>query len=484
MSKEKSLLARLKKVVLADDQIELAEFTLEDGTVIIAESLEAGEAVYTMDGEERKPLPAGDYLLSDGTTLVVSEDGVVGEIMAKAEEAETLSEEDVTKIEKKVTDQAAEIEELKAANEKSKANLKVAASSQKGINFSPEGKGKKSQLMTLADARRMSVSERIHNAMLQTGYYNNVNLATTTSITSTYAGEFAGDYIRAATLQGATLGARAITVKENIKYKLPVKRVVTAGILADASCDFTDTGTVDIDERILTPKELQSNLVLCKDDFQVDWDAVSMGYSAFDVLPPTFQAFFVEQMAAIVNEAVEQSIWQGIEVTAGQFGGFGEKFAADGTVIDITSTTVDSSNVIAEMEKVFNAIPNSIRGTADLTMYVSNNVYSAYTVALGGFGASGLGAAGINGQGPTAAAPLFYAGIPVFVAPGLADNQMVAAQARNLWYGTGLLNDNNQVKVLDMADLDGSQNVRFVMRFTGGTQYGFGAEIVYYWLNA
>ena len=478
MSKEKTLLQRLKKIMLAEDQIELAEFTLDDGTVIIAESLTAGEAVYTMDGEERVPLAAGDYLLSDGTTLIVSEDGVIGEIMAKKEEA--LSEKDVEKIEKKVADQSTEIEELKAANEKSKASLKVAASSQKGVKFSPEGKQPGKIVKSLADFRNMSVSQRIHEAMLATGFYNKVNLDTATTITSTYAGEFAGDYIRAATLQGVTLGARAITVKENIKYKQVVKRVATSGILADATCDFTDTGTVTIDERILTPKELQSNLTLCKDDFQVDWDAVSMGFSAFDVLPPTFQAFFVEQMAAIVNEAVETSIWQGIEATAGQFGGFTEKFIADDTVIDVQNTTVDSSNVIAEMTKVFNAISNTIRNTTDLTMYVSNNVYSAYTIALGGFGASGLGAAGINAQGPTSPAPLLFAGVPVFVANGLADDQMVAAQARNLWYGTGLMNDNNQVKVLDMADLDGSQNVRFVMRFTGGTQYGLGSEIVSY----
>jgi hypothetical protein len=36
------------------------------------------------------------------------------------------------------------------------------------------------------------------------------------------------------------------------------------------------------------------------------------------------------------------------------------------------------------------------------------------------------------------------------------------------------------VKVLDMADLDGSKNVRFIMRFSAGVQVGFGADVVYY----
>jgi len=36
------------------------------------------------------------------------------------------------------------------------------------------------------------------------------------------------------------------------------------------------------------------------------------------------------------------------------------------------------------------------------------------------------------------------------------------------------------VKVLDMADLDGSDNVRFVMRYTAGVQFAIGSDIVTY----
>jgi len=57
---------------------------------------------------------------------------------------------------------------------------------------------------------------------------------------------------------------------------------------------------------------------------------------------------------------------------------------------------------------------------------------------------------------------------------------MVAAQSSNLHFGTGLMNDQNEIKVLDMADLDGSQNVRFVMRYTAAVNYAIGSEIVWY----
>ncbi len=62
----------------------------------------------------------------------------------------------------------------------------------------------------------------------------------------------------------------------------------------------------------------------------------------------------------------------------------------------------------------------------------------------------------------------------------MADDRMVAAQKSNLYFGTGLLSDHNQVKLIDMADIDGSQNVRFIMRYTAGVEYGIAADIVYY----
>jgi len=57
---------------------------------------------------------------------------------------------------------------------------------------------------------------------------------------------------------------------------------------------------------------------------------------------------------------------------------------------------------------------------------------------------------------------------------------MMAAQKSNLFFGTGLLNDNNEVKVLDMSNLDGSQNVRVIMRFTAAVAMGINSDVVIY----
>ena len=303
-----------------------------------------------------------------------------------------------------------------------------------------------------------------------------------TSITTTYAGEFAGKYVSAALLSADTIEGGGITVKPNVKYKEVMKTLSTNALVKDASCDFSDQSTVTLAERILQPEEFQVNLELCKKDFHNDWEAVQMGYSAFDTLPPSFADFLLGHVAAKVAQKNEQNIWTGVTANAGEFDGFATLLAADADVIDVVGTTVTAANVIDELGKVVDAIPTSVYGKEDLYIYVSQNIARAYVRALGGFGASGLGANGVNNAGTTwfNGGDLAFDGVKLFVCSGLASNDMVAAQKSNLFFGTGLLSDHNEVKLIDMADLDGSQNVRVVMRFTAGVQYGIGADIVYY----
>ena len=307
-------------------------------------------------------------------------------------------------------------------------------------------------------------------------------MSTTTNITTSYAGEFAGKYISAALLSASTIENGGIEVKPNVKFKQVIKKIATDALLKDGTCDFDPTSTVTLTERILEPKEFQVNLQLCKSDFRDDWEAVQMGYSSFDSLPPSFADFLMAHVAAKTAQKTELNIWQGADANAGEFDGLVALMTADADVVDVVGTTVTAANVIAELGKVVDAIPSAVYGKEDLNLYVSQNVARAYVRALGGFAAAGLGAAGTNAQGTQwfNNGSLSFDGVSIFVANGLADNYIVAAEKSNLYFGTGLLADHNEVKVLDMADLDGSQNVRVIMRFTAGVQYGIGSDIVLY----
>jgi len=302
------------------------------------------------------------------------------------------------------------------------------------------------------------------------------------SLTSTYAGEFSGKYIAAALLSASTLDSGAISILPNVKFKSVIQKGATDDIVKDASCDFvTNQGTLTLTEAVLQPEEFQVNLQLCKKDLHNSWEAAQMGYSAFDNLAPSFAEFVISHVAAKVADKTEKNIWSGATANSGEFDGFTAKLTADADVIDVAAGTVTAANVIAELGKVVDAIPTAVYGQEDLTLYVSSNVARAYIRALGGFAAT-IGANGSDNKGTQwyNGGELSFDGINIFVAKGLADNTMVAAQKSNLYFGTGLLSDQNEVRVIDTSETLGDMNVRVIMRFTAGVQHVFGGDIVLY----
>ena len=302
------------------------------------------------------------------------------------------------------------------------------------------------------------------------------------SLTSTYAGEFSGKYIAAALLSASTLDSGAISILPNVKFKSVIQKGATDDIVKDASCDFvTNQGTLTLTEAVLQPEEFQVNLELCKKDLHNSWEAAQMGYSAFDNLAPSFAEFVISHVAAKVADKTEKNIWSGATANSGEFDGFTAKLTADSDVIDVVGTSVNSANVITEIAKVVDQIPTSVYGQEDLTLYVSSNVARAYIRALGGFAAT-IGANGSDNKGTQwyNGGELSFDGINIFVAKGLADDTMVAAQKSNLYFGTGLLSDQNEVRVIDTSETLGDMNVRVIMRFTAGVQHVFGGDIVLY----
>ena len=202
-------------------------------------------------------------------------------------------------------------------------------------------------------------------------------------------------------------------------------------------------------------------------------------------MPSKFSDFLIAHVAAKVAQKTEQSIWDGNTSNNGQFDGLTKLVSLDAglpAAQEVAGTTVDAGDVVTELGKIVDAIPSTLYGSEDLNIYVSQNIARAYVRALGGFGASGLGAAGTNSMGTQwfNNGSLSFDGVKIFVANGLAANTAIAAEKSNIFFGTGLLSDHNEVKVIDMAELDGSQNVRVVMRFTAGVQYGIIDDIVTY----
>ncbi len=304
------------------------------------------------------------------------------------------------------------------------------------------------------------------------------------SLTTSYAGEFAGDYVAAALLSSPTLEKGLVTVLPNIHYKRVMKKLgTTGGALVDATCDFDHNMDINITERLLTLTELQSNVQLCKKDYQQDWIATQAGYSAYEALPKSFADFVIGHVAGMVAAKNETNIWEGDNGNSGEFDGFVTLALADATVIDVAShAAITASNVIDKLGACVDAVPATLFGSESLKIYASQNIIKAYVRALGGFATGGQGAAGTDSKGTQwfNGQELYFDGIPVVLANGLSSDTAMVAESTNLFYGCGLMSDLNETKFLDMSDVDGSQNCRVIMRMQAGVQYAIGSEIVLY----
>ena len=302
------------------------------------------------------------------------------------------------------------------------------------------------------------------------------------SITSNYAGEAAGKYISAALLSASTLEKGLITVMPNVKYKANLQIASYGDIVRDATCDYTTHETLTITEKVIEPLEYQVNTTLCKAELIDSWEAQQMGFSAFTEAPKSFSDFVIAFTAAKVASEIESTIWNGAVATNGQFDGFYPLATAGGSgCVSVAGAPVTATNVVTELGKIVDAVPQAVYGKEDLVIYVAPNIARAYVRALGGFVAT-IGGAGVDNKGPSwySNGALSFDGIPVVVAQGMPASSAMAAQKSNMFFGTGLLSDTNSVQLIDTSETLGDRNLRVVMRFTAAVAMGINSDVVIY----
>ena len=293
--------------------------------------------------------------------------------------------------------------------------------------------------------------------------------------TSNFSGKAAGFYISAALKQANSLDY--LTSIENIKFKSNIQRMAGSGVVQDSTCDFTGAGTLALTEKVLEPKNLQINLDLCKSTLLDSWEALQMRAGAGAPPPASFDDYVISYMGEIIAEATEESIWTGTAV-AGKFNGFNGAVTGlllpgvDGTVVqDAATGAYTAANVIANLQAAVAAIPTAVLGKEDLHIYMNQKTYRYYISAISTLGY--VNAYNMNGD----YSPVFE-GYKIAVCNGMIDNQVVIAQKSNLFFGTDLLSDATRITLMDMAALDGSDNMRLVARYSAGVQTGVGADIV------
>lgn len=301
-------------------------------------------------------------------------------------------------------------------------------------------------------------------------------MATTSNITSAFVGKEAGPIISVSFKDASTIDKGLITVLTNIAHgKGYIRRIQGANGLQNYACQFTPTGSLTLDEKVLEPKKLMINQEFCKEDFRNLFDSYTMGYSAWNKDLPTDEKAAI--MDRILNElavSIDTNIWSGSSATAGQFDGLINQLEADSAVIDIDAVSaITAANVVAELSKVFAAIPAEIYGKDDLVMVASSDVFRAYVASQANLG-FGFQYNNQNNQ------IVYFNGVELHLVDTLPAKTVVAYRKSNFFMGTALEADFNEVRLLDMSETTGDDTVRVIVKFAADTNYGFGGEVVLY----
>lgn len=305
-------------------------------------------------------------------------------------------------------------------------------------------------------------------------------MATTLTVSSNYSGSVAGEIIGQSFREADTLRRGLVRVLPDIDFKVNLRLISYADGRTDYTCGFTPQGAVTLSEKVLEPKKIKNELELCKEDLRQIWSSATMGFSAHnDQMPADVEEAILGEILQDTAIATEDDIWQGDENNDGEFNGFITLWANDANIIKdgngITGagTAIVSTNVVAETQKVLNAVPTKIRRKGDLVYAISENWARALEDAyVDGAIDSGFGASEFQ---------LRYGSRTLEVVAGLPDNTMVVYRRGNLFFGTGLLSDHNEIRMADGDEygrLDGQ--IRYKMVYTAGVQYANSDEIVWY----
>jgi hypothetical protein len=300
-------------------------------------------------------------------------------------------------------------------------------------------------------------------------------MATTITVSSNYSGKVAGEIIGKSFKQADTLRLNLVNVLPDIDFQTSIRRIEYGNGRTDYACGFNPTGSMTLDEVLLTPKKIKNEQEICKEDLRQIWSSATMGFSAHnDRMPADVEQALLAEILADTAEATDADIWNGDGATPGQFGGFIPKFVVDANVIKPAGigTAITESNVLAEIKKVLTAIPLTIRRN-ELIVAVSPDVMNAYSFYLT--------TQGIANTGDPLLKQMRFAQYTLNEVNGLPANTIVAYERKNLNFGTGLLADHNEIRISDMDEAGLlSGNVRYKMVYTAGVQYVRSEDIVYY----
>lgn len=292
--------------------------------------------------------------------------------------------------------------------------------------------------------------------------------------TPSFSGKDAGEYYVASFKANNTI--QQIKMYENVEYKQVLRKLTETGFgFASPTCSFTDAGTINIDERVLTLSKFQIHRTLCLDQFN---DSADAKFSQNGQLSQNTIDAMMNMMLGEIADRNETLIWQGVASGSSgtQYDGFETLLGADASVLDVsTPVAIDDTNVLAKMKATIDLMPFAVKSASEKPkLYVSSNVAEAFRYKQASLGNGNFYFSG------DAIRMSWLGTYEIVECGGMSNDTMVFAQPSNLAFGTNTISDWNTLKMLPMLEVTGDNQVRFVAQFWAGAQHVKGNEVVFY----
>lgn len=305
-----------------------------------------------------------------------------------------------------------------------------------------------------------------------------INLATSpvTYVNKTYAGLLAVPFVAPAILSADSITNGYVSVLENVRYKAVLKKF-SGGAIADRTCEFTRptlNSQLVLTDVVLETAQLQVNEEFCNNQLAQDWAAAQM-QGADAAMPNAYASFVSQYVARITQAGVEENLWAGQYAIANggttgavnSFAGIMNKYVAgSGTNETLnagawTGTTSATTGVISRLAALVADAPASIAGDPDANIYISRKTAQLYYTAL-----SATYQLPFLNDGLVAR----YGGYNIIAPAGFPDDTAILSKKDNLYFGTNVLTDMTEARILDLTAVTGDAVTRVALLFDAGAQ--------------
>lgn len=266
----------------------------------------------------------------------------------------------------------------------------------------------------------------------------------------------------------------------NAKDKVKIATLTRGNVLQAGDCDFASAGEGTLAQKTIIPADVKINIEYCVKTFEQNYlgEKLRPGSMTGEVIPTAsgVQNYFLNLALSASQNDLETITWQGNTATASYplslVDGILKQLESDGTVNKLSATaSFDETTVLAELFRVYKAIPDAVKQRGNAVMYISQDIADFYFQAIANKGNYNNMFADIKS--------LNFFGIELIIAPGIGTKKIVAGEKSNFIMVTDLISDMEDIQILNLYGVTGQPVVRFVARFKFAVSYAIGSEIVY-----